>query len=324
LKPFHFAFALCAAVPVAALLFHAAAGDGPSKPIDGPWNRPLDQRRADPFPRTFSNHAGDCVVVDAPAQRIVSGTVFTDALLLRICPPTRVLALHHLSTDVRYSPVAAESGEFTAHHRGSPEEILALSPDLVILSSFSREETRRLLSRTGCPVLRFQGFASVEDIQSNMRAFGYMIGRDEEAERLVDEMNATLDQAAAGRSNRRAWRLLLYEAGRTAGSGTTFDSLMNWVGASNAALELALVGSQGVAPEQVLALDPDALVVGVVPGGEDAAMRGLEQTPGFQSLAAVRAGRVVFVPAGRLLSTSHHLARAATRISEVLDEWGSP
>lgn len=324
MKPFHFAFALCGAVPVAALVFWAGGGQTSPAPVNGPWNRPLEERRADPFPRTFWNAAGDRVVVEEPARRIVSGTVFTDALLLRICPPARVRSLHQLSTDVRYSAVAAESKAFPHHHRGGAEEILALSPDFVIVSSFSREDTRRLLSRTGCPVLRFQGFSSVADIQNNMRAFGYMIGCDDATAQLVDEMDATLDLAAVGRAQRRAWRTLHYEAGRTSGSDTTYDSLLRWVGANNAALALGIVGSQAIAAEQVLALDPDALVVGVVPGGEDAAMRGLEQVPGFESLTSIRERRVVFVPAGWLQSTSHHLAKAAMRIAETLDEWGSP
>jgi ABC-type Fe3+-hydroxamate transport system substrate-binding protein len=323
-KPHHLVFALCVTLPLAVLVFWVGVSGAAPLRTDGPWDRPLGERRFDPFPREFHNASGDTVLVPRPPQRIVSGTVFGDALLLRTCPPQRILALHHLSTDRRYSPVAEASAAFPRHHGGGAEEILALAPDLVIVSSFSRRETRQLLGRHGCAVLRFEEFASVADIQSNMRALGYVLDLDEPTEGLLAEMNATLDRVAAGRGKRGAWRVLHYDAGRTSGPGSTFDSLLDYVGAANAATSLGISGSQSVAPEQVLALDPDALVMGVVPGGEAEAMQGLAQTPGFAALKAVRDRRVAFVPAGWLQATSHELASAALRIAEILDEWGRP
>jgi len=314
----------CAFVPVAALVYWARGDVDAIRPYQGRWNLPLAERRHDPFPRVFVSVSGERVEVPAPPRKIVSGTIFSDAILLEICAPSRIVALHELSQDPRFSPVAAESASFPRHHRGEPEEILEMAPDMVIVSSFSREETRRMLARHGCAVLRFEGFTGIADIQSNIRALGYVLGLDQEAEALTCEMDARLAKVAAGGAKRRAWRLLHYEVGRTSGAQTTFDSLLSSVGARNAAAEAGVRGSQAMTIEQLLIEDPDALVMGVAPGKEDVARQRLLQTPGLTSLRAVRNDRLIFVPSGWLLSTSHHIVRAAEYIAAVLDRWGSP
>ena len=312
------------ALPVTALVFCQQLGGGPARPRDGAWNRPLAERSADPFPRRFVNGAGESVEIAAPPRRIVSATVVSDAVLLEICPPERIHALHALSKDPRYSPVAEASAAFPRHLGGEAEEILAAEPDLVVVSSFSRKEMRNLLSRDGCAVLRFLGFASVEDIQNNIRALGYAIGADAAAERLVEQMDVRLAAVESDREARRPWRLLHYAGGYTSGSDTTFDSLLQRVGAQNVARELGISGSRAIQPEEVLIRDPDALVIGVEPGGEDRVAERLGQMPGFAHLEALRRGRLVLVPNAWLLSTSHHVAHAAETIAATLDRWGTP
>lgn len=289
-----------------------------------PWTRPLAERAGSPYPRVYVGALGERTVLPAPPVRIVSATVASDAVLLAICPRERILALHRLSRDPRYSPVARESAAFGRHVGGDPEEILALEPDLVLLSSFSREETRSLYTSRGCAVVRLPGASSLADVESNLRALGWVLGLDADAERLVAEMRAKLDRLAEGRARRRTWRVLLYAGDRTAGLGTTFDDLLRAVGARNAAAELGLEGSCRIDPEQILLADPDVLVVPCVPGEEQEAVRGIDNIELLARLRAVRDGRVVPVPAGILQSTSHHVADAAVRIARALDRFGSP
>ena len=309
------------AVPVAAFAIWAGSDRTAAKPVQGAWTRPLAERRADPFPRTFVNAAGESVQIEAPPQNIVSSTVFSDAILLEICPAERIRALHKTSTDDRYSPVHDESAAFPRHHGGSPEEIFLLEPDLVIVSSFSRKETRDLLSKHGCPVLRFMGFDSVEDIQNNIRAVGYVLGLDDQAERLVERMQESLDGIARGREARVDWRVMYFCAGRITGIDTTFESLLDYVGAHNVAADMGIVGSRPIHAESVLIHDPPVVILPVPSGGEEKAREAFVKLPGFETLQAVRNDRILFVPAGWIQSTSHHAARAAEHIAEVLDSW---
>ena len=110
---------------------------------------------------------------------------------------------------------------------------------------------------------------------------------------------------------------------RTA-SSSTFDSLLDYVGAQNVAADAGLTGAHPLSVERLLLLDPDALVVGVPPGEEAAVREQLAQMPGLGALRALQQDRLVCVPSALLLSTSHHIAGAAEHIAATLDRWERP
>ena len=307
--------------PLVALLIWGALREDVEQLEPGAWTRSLAEREADPWPRSYQDLSGR-VVIPSPPQRIVSGTIFSDAVLLAICPRERIRALIRTGRDSRYSPVAEESRGFSRHVGGDPVEILAEEPDFITVSSFSRKAARDLLGKTSGAVVRFRSFESVSHIQDNIRALGWMIGLDREAEKLVQGMQSELEVIATGASQRKSWRVLLYLGGRTGGVRTTFDSLLSHVGARNAAREIGLDGSAPISPEQVIALDPDVIVLGAETGDGTAAREGFLQIPGMKSLRAVEREHLLMVPNAWLLSTSHHAARAARRIADTLDRWG--
>jgi hypothetical protein len=50
----------------------------------------------------------------------------------------------------------------------------------------------------------------------------------------------------------------------------------------------------------------------------------LRQDPALRLLRCVAEGRLLFVPAAQLESTSHHVAAAAERLASTLDLWKTP
>ncbi len=292
------------------------------RPQPGPWDRPLAERAQDPFPRRYTGLDGRSVGIAAPPVRIVSGTILSDSVLLAICPSERVQAMHRLSTDRRFSTVAAEAERFPRLHDGDPERILAARPDLVFIASFSRPETQALLAQAKVAVVRIDEFASVEGIVSNLRAIGYVLGLDAGAEGLVEELQDSLAIVAKGRAARAAWNVLLWSDGQTAGQETIFDSLLGHVGARNAAA--AIRGHGTLRSEAALALDPDALVLGAPPDHEREVEARVRQDPAIAAMRCVRMGRLIFVPEAELTATSHHAARVAQRLAARLDAWGRP
>jgi cobalamin transport system substrate-binding protein len=292
--------------------------------VDARWNRPLGVRVDDPFPRTFTNLQGESYVIASPPMRIASSTLFTDAVLLAICPKGRIAALHEVSKKPMFSPVAQESQAFPRHLTPNPESVLAVRPDLVFLASFSNKKMQQLVSGANRTVIRLHHFQSIAGVQQSIRAVGYITDLDREAERLVETMQARLDAVAKGKEKRRAWRVLSWVDGFAAGRDTIFDDVLSYVGATNLAAEAGLVGARRVGLERVLAMKPDALVIGVLPGQEEQARRKLLRLNGMASLSAVQRKRIVFVPNCLLLSTTHHLAGAVEVIARTLDRWGQP
>jgi iron complex transport system substrate-binding protein len=279
------------------------AGGNASAAAKGRWLLPVEERQGDPFPRTFLDQHGSEIVIPAPPERIASATVFTDAVLLDFCPRDRIAALSAKSKESEFSPVAKESQSFPNHITADPESILWVNPDLVFLSSFSDRSTLQLVGGGRRRVVRLHRFDTLAAIQNNIRAVGYLLGLDSSAEARVADM---------------------WSGGYVAGAGTIFDSLLPYCGASNLAAEKGTHGHTAVPAERILDWNPDALVVGVRLGGEEAVRKLIKQSAALRLLPAVQKDRIVFVPNALLLSTSHHLVGAAEVIARQLDRWGKP
>ena len=291
----------------------------------GRWLLPLAERKHDPFPRTFWDQYGSEIVIPAPPERIASATVFTDAVLLDFCPRDRIAALSAKSKESEFSPVAKESQGFPKHITADPETILWVDPDLVFLSSFSDRATLRLVGSGRRQVVRLHRFNSIADIQNNIRAVGYLLGLDSKAEARVADMSARLQRIQrSARSRGAVWRALSWSGGYVAGDNTIFNDLLAYAGATNVATEKGVSGHTAVAAERILDWNPDALVVAVRPGGEDAVRKLIKQSAALRLLPAVRKDHIVFVPSALLLSTSHHVVGAAEVIAKQLNEWGKP
>ena len=85
------------------------AAAGPSEVTPAVWERPVAERAVHPFPRRFVNQVGEAYVIERPPQRIASSTLFTDVVLLACCPKDRIAALHEVSKNPSFSPIAAAS-----------------------------------------------------------------------------------------------------------------------------------------------------------------------------------------------------------------------
>lgn len=291
-------------------------------PAPKPWTAPVDVRAKAPYPRTFTNLKGQEFLIRTAPQRIASATLFTDVILSAICEDGRIAALHQVSKNPLFSPIFERSSKFPHHLSSDPETILAVRPDLVFLASFSDRRLDRLLSSEDRQVIRLHNLKGVAGVRDSIRAVGYIVGLDRQAEELVVAMDARLEGVARTRDSRKAWRVMSWADGFVAGRDTIFNDVLGYVGARNLASEFGIVGARRVQPERLLASQPDALIIGTAEGKEDEARQRLLRLAVMGHLRAVREQRIVFVPNHLLLSTTHHVAELAERIARQLDAWG--
>lgn len=295
-----------------------AAPDATAKP----WTATLDLRCKDAYPRSFTNFKGDRYEIPAAPQRIASGTLFTDVVLSAICDRERIAALHRVSKNPLFSPIADYSSKFPHHLGTDPETILAVRPDLVFLASFSDKRLDRLLSNDHRQVVRLHNLNSVEGVRESIRAVGYIVGLDQPAEALVVQMDARLNAVAESRASRKNWCVLSWADGFVTGRGTILDDVLGYVGARNLASEFGIEGVRRIQPERLLASQPDALIIGTIQGKEAEARQRVLRLAVMANLRAVREQRIVCVPNHLLVSTTQHVADLAERIARQLDEWG--
>lgn len=283
---------------------------------------PVDGARAAPFPRTLVDANGDRLTIAARPMRIASQTLGTDEILLAITQPERIVAFSKLATDPKYSNVAEQVLKMGAPAVQNAEDILQLDPDLIFVASYSRAETVAQLQAAGAPAYRFANFDRIEDIRMNIRAVGRATGDDERAADLVRQMDEELAHIRARHPPEgKRPRVMSYGAsGYTAGARTLFDDIIRHAGGTNISAENGIEGFRKISAEQVLAWQPDYIVVSGSGEGEsmEDARRALLLNPAVAATNAARERRIIVMDTRYSLTVSHHVVRAVEMLANDL------
>lgn len=249
----------------------------------------------------------------AQPQRIVSQAVLADEILWGLGPDVRgrVAGVSHFVDDRRYSTVAGQWPETIPRVPPSSEAIAALEPSLVIAASFTTAEVRALLEQMGIRTLTLDGFAGFDDYRRHVAEIAVAVGAPAAGEALVARFDARLRELTT-RARDVATRtqdvpppsIVSWHDQNVAGSGTTFDAEARAAGFRNAAAEHGVAGHARISIEQLLAWDPDYVVISCEDDCERARTR-LAERDGLSALRAVARGGVVTVPPQALYATGH-------------------
>jgi len=257
---------------------------------------------------------GRVVRLAAPPERIASRTRATDEILLEICESERIALLSPFAGDSAYSRSVDEALKLGRVGGFTTEEILALAPDLVLAAAFNSQETLAQLEAAGVPTLVLHDHESLAAIQRNIRVVGFAIGRDRQAERLIESLQVRLEAAREHALARAGGlRVVHYSGGVVLGRRTVFDDAIRHLGAVNLAAEEGLNGWPRVSAEQVVLWDPDVLFT-----QSDAAEGVATGIPPGTRAAAL--GNVVVLDGRDMAAVSHHAAVLVERLADALVE----
>jgi len=280
-------------------------------------------RKGDPFLHTAPLLAalllGACSAAPpAPAalpeqpRRIVSMNPCADALLQPLADPSRIVAISHYSQDPRATSVAiAWAGRFRANG-GTAEEVIGLSPDLVIAGPHVALPTVEVLARLGIPLLQLPVANSVEESLAQVAMVGDALGEPERAQRLADEIRAAVAAAApAPADSVRPSALIWQGGGLVPGAGTLADDLLSKAGLANLSRQHGLAIWDVLGLERLIALPPDLLLAGE---GGDSPDRMLEHPAAARLADIVRTdgfpGRLLHCAGPTIIDASARLADA--------------
>lgn len=243
----------------------------------------------------IASHVTDARGVKVEARhyaRIVSASIVADPVLWRLCDPTRIAA---------YTSRATEHALHAHRYGGKPgveglrriEEIVALRPDLVIISHFADPRHIARLEEAGIAVFDLGEMQGLETLQRNIEQIGALVGNPEGARRLSTHLRRGLDAVAAGLGDGprpRALYLSIYGPKLFGGTrGTSYHDVLTAAGLVDAAAKTHS-GWPELSAEEVLSIDPDLIVTkrGMGPA--------ICRFPGLATLRACkRAGAIVGV-----------------------------
>lgn len=190
-------------------------------------------------------------------------------------------------------------------HQVLPEKVIALKPDLVLIdASTGPRSAIETIKSAGISVIETPESWSFKELPIKVRAVGRAIGAQEQAEKLIQELNTSLEISSLKSSPRVAF---LYLRGTSSiyligGQGSGADSLLQAIGAIDVGAQSLDRPFNTLTAESLAALNPDVILV-MSKGLESVGgVQGLLKLPGVAQTNAGKNSAVIDVDDSLLLS----------------------
>ena len=258
-----------------------------------------------------------------PPQRIASLSLTADEVLLALLPPERIIALTHLADNATYSNVVVEAGQVRHRLQANAEQVIALQPDLVVVSasSYTGGTAKALLRQTGIPLFPLKWYESVSGIQQSIVELGHAVGEDGKAEALVADMRQRI-QAVQDRVADTYHPRVLYFApdGFTAGKKTNIDEIITIAGGRNVAAMAGIEYFRKISHETLVMMNPEVILLSHDPQSEapEESYQWLYANPALQDVAAIQEDRVYAIPRPYVDVLSHHVMKGVEAVAQLL------
>jgi len=234
-----------------------------------------------------------------PPERIVCLTEETVETLYLLGAEARIVGVTGYA--VRPPQVRREKPRVGAFTSAEIPKILALDPDLVLCFSDLQAGIAADLMGAGVAVMGFNQ-RDVAGILGMIRHLGALVGRGLQAGRLADHYEAELDRIAERAPTRRPV-VYFEEWDEPMISGIRWVSELIAVAGGQDAFEVLsrqpLARDRIVTSDQVIAAQPDIIIASWC--GKKVRPEAIAARPGWESIPAVRAGRIVEIKSPLIL-----------------------
>jgi len=255
----------------------------------------------------------------AEPPRFASRAVLADEMLWSLGPAVRAqtIGVSELADKQEYSSVVGCWPASVTRLGPNPDEALALDPEIVILGSFTTDEYRSAL-RGSVRIVDMTGFTGFGGYLDNLELVAAAVGAAEAGTVLRDTFAARIAEierrrpASGVQPSCIAWA---YDS--IAGAHTTFDAVATVAGCRNVAATAGVEGHQRVDAEQLVAWDPDFVVLSCYDADGpscDRSRANFAGRPGFARLRAVMTDQLVLIPPPYLSTTGAGMADLAALV----------
>ena len=261
---------------------------------------------------TVTDMAGREIALDAPATKVVALTA-SDCEILAALGAEDTLVGRGEYCDYPESILevpAVQSGADT-----NLEQIIALEPQVVIMAKMAQtEEQVAALEEAGIRVV-VSDAQDIEGVYTAIRLIGALVGRNDEAEAMVADMQSAFADIAAKSEN--TGKTVYFEVSPlqwglwTAGKGIFMDELATLCGLTNAFADVE--GWAEISEEQVLERDPDYIVtISMYYGEGPTPVEEIKARAGWEGLKAVQNDAI-------LNADSNEISRPGPRLKDAAE-----
>ena len=245
-------------------------------------------------PVVITDDQGHTVHLPHAALRVISLAPSATEIMLALGAKAHLVGVDQDSLQYLPQPYAAQVRGITSV--GNPfnlsaESLLALKPDLILTAPNS--EASSVLAKVGAPVLVLDP-KNLPGIYQDINLVGQAVGASRAAGGLVTQMEQQVAAVRARVAQAKTHPRVFYEIDKTlytAGPGSFVDQMITLAGATNVADQMAASQWPQVSSEQVIAANPNVIILADTDEGVTAAS--VAARPGWGIIAAVQQGRIV-------------------------------
>lgn len=215
-------------------------------------------------------------------------------------------------------PVVASGSDLNA------EEIIALEPDLVLMSDMAQsEEQIKALSDAGVNVVVTKA-GTIEEVYQALELIGKVMGKEEDAAKVIQDMKDSFKAIEANKEN-LAGKKIYFEVSPleyglwSAGAHTFMDEIAQIVGLENIFADIE--GWSEVSEEEVIARNPDYIVtisMGSMEGPSP--VEEIMARPGWEEITAVKEGKILNLVDNELSRPSVRLVQGAEALNDFVNK----
>lgn len=244
-----------------------------------------------------------------PARRVVSLAPNTTEILFALGAGAQVVACTNACTWPPEVKTLPRVGDMHI----DLERVVAVAPDLVVAEWVTPPELVTRLRALGLRVLQTDS-STLQGYLATLRVLGAATGHTAEASRMRASLEARLAQMRArlrhlpSRQRARVFVEIWSRPLQTAAAGTFIDEMVVLAGGVNVFSELEQYPQ--VSPEALVMRDPDVVLL------TSSSPQEFASRPAFQSLQAVRGGRVFAIDPDTLTRPGPRLGQALDTLSK--------
>lgn len=267
----------------------------------------------------MADDLGMIVELASPPLRLVSLAPSNTEILFALGLGDRVVGVTRFCN---YPEAAKTLPQVADYSTLSAEAVTGLRPDLVVAARGNDPEGLETLRRAGIPVFALD-VQSVDQLLAAIRRVGELCGVPDSAVALEARLSRRIDAVRTRVTVLPPTRVLWAYWGEpifTAGARTMIDDVLTLAGGDNLGRQAPGAWPQ-ISLETVVAWAPEAIVTSAHQGGPEALaaeVERLRRTPGWQSVPAVRDGRICSVDGDLLNRPGPRLVEALEQVTACL------
>ena len=269
---------------------------------------------------TVTDMYGREITLDQPATRIVALTAADCEILCALGCEDALVGIGEYCdypASILSLPVVNSGAETNV------EQIIALEPQVVLMGDMAQtEEQVSALENAGIKVV-ISNADDIEGVYTAIRMIGALMGKNDEAEAMIADMQATFDEIAA--KSESTGKTVYFEISPlqwglwTAGKGTFMDELATMCGLTNAFADVE--GWASVSEEQVIERDPDYIVTIMMYYGEGPTpVEEILGRTGWENMKAIVSQNVLNADNNEISRPGPRLKDAALQLFEFVQE----